>query len=402
MSGGRALTLSEWRIPLSDLNYGEEEEAAVLRVLQSKWLSMGPEVQSFEKEFAEFIGAKHAVAVSNGTAALHLSYLVLGIGPEDEIIQPAINFVAAANMSVAVGATPVFADIIGIHEPTVDPAEIEIRITSRTKAVVVMHYGGYLCRISEISEICRRHGLALIEDACHATGARYLDKDQQSPHGGMAGDLGDLGCFSFFSNKNLATGEGGMVVTNRDDLAERLRLFRSHGMTTLTWDRHKGHAGSYDVTLHGFNYRMDEIRAALGRTQLKKLEHSNRLRKQLVSLYRRYLTAAPGWVVPFNDHAHESSYHLMVAIAPDPEARGMVAKGLKEVRIQTSMHYPCLSGFKAFERFAASDLKNSYSFSTRALTLPLYPTMTASQIEEVCSTLSGIAEQSEVTRETIG
>src|SRR5262249_2295938 len=281
LSEGRLSILSEWRIPLSEPDYGVEEEAAVIRILQSKWLSMGPEVQRFEREFAGYIGVEHAVAVSSGTAALHLSYLALGVGPGDEIIQPAINFVASANMSVAVGAAPVFADILGLCEPTVDPADVESKITPRTKAVVVMHYGGYMCRMPEIAEICRRHDLALIEDACHSVGAHYRDPDRRPPHGRKAGNLGDIGCFSFFSNKNLWTGEGGMVVTNRNDLAERLRLLRSHGMTTLTWDRHKGHARSYDVTLHGFNYRIDEIRAALGRVQLKKLERNNQLRKEL-------------------------------------------------------------------------------------------------------------------------
>jgi len=401
-SEGRISILSEWRVPLSEPDYGVEEEAAVTRVLRSKWLSMGPEVQSFEKEFAEFLGVKHAVGVSSGTAALHLSYLALGLGPEDEIIQPAINFVAAANMSVAVGATPVFADIISLHEPTICPAEVERKVTPRTNAVVVMHYGGYLCRISDISEICRRHSLPLIEDACHAVGAHYRDSDQESPYRMKAGNLGDIGCFSFFSNKNLATGEGGMAVTNRDDLAERLRFLRSHGMTTLSWDRHQGDAATYDVMLHGFNYRFDEIRAALGRTQLKKLERNNQLRKQLVSLYRRELAALPGWIVPFDDAAGYGSYHLMVAVAPDEQVRGRVMKRLKEVGIQTSMHYPCLSDLKAFRRFAACDLRNSCSFSRRAITLPLYPTMTASQVEEVCSAIFSVAAQDELTEVATG
>ncbi len=179
--------MSDWRIPLSDLDYGEEEKEAVLRVLASKWLTMGPEVQAFEREFAEFLGVKHALAVANATAALHLAYLALGLGPGDEVIQPALNFVAAANMTVAVGAAPVFADIVGLDEPTIDPQDIERKITPRTKAVVVMHYGGYLCRMSEISDLCRRRGLALIEDACHAVGARYLNPADSTLHNRMAG-----------------------------------------------------------------------------------------------------------------------------------------------------------------------------------------------------------------------
>lgn len=195
--------MSDWRIPLSDLDYGPEEEAAVLRVLRSRWLSMGPEVQAFEKEFAELVGAKYAIAVSNGTAALHLSYLTLGLGSGDEIIQPAINFVAVANMTVAVGSTPVFADIVAVDEPTIDPADLERRITPQTKAVVVMHYGGYLCRMAEINEICERHGLFLIEDACHAVGARYSDPQERNPHQKMAGNIGDIAAFSFSATKTF-------------------------------------------------------------------------------------------------------------------------------------------------------------------------------------------------------
>ncbi len=388
--------MPEWQIPLSDLDYGAQEEAAVLRVLRSKWLSMGPEVLAFEQEFAQFVGVKHTIAVSNGTAALHLAYLALGLGPEDEVIQPAINFVAAANMAVAVGATPLFADIEGEHQPTIDPADIERGITQRTKAVVVMHYGGYLCRMDEIRAICERHGLALIEDACHAIGARYLAPQRQLLHGRMAGSLGDIACFSFFSNKNLATGEGGMVATNRDDLAERVRLLRSHGMTTLTWDRHRGHASSYAVASHGYNYRLDELRAALGRVQLEKLEHNNHLRRQLTLAYRRHLGALSDWTVPFADYRSESAYHLMVVVAPDERLRDRVRQSLKEARIQTSLHYPCVPDFEAFAQFRMGDVETSRSFARRALTLPLFPGMTESQVEAICSIFHDTVVESNV------
>ncbi len=377
--------MSDWRIALSDLDYGPREEAAVLRVLKSKWLSMGPEVQAFEKEFGELVGAKYAFAVSNGTAALHLSYLAQGLGPGDEIIQPAINFVAAANMTVAVGSTPVFADIVGVDEPTIDPAKIEGRITPQTKAVVVMHYGGYLCRMAEIKEICEQHDLLLIEDACHAVGAQYLDPQDRSPHKKMAGSIGDIACFSFFSNKNLATGEGGMVVTNRDDLAERLRLLRSHGMTTLTWDRHKGHARSYDVILNGYNYRFDELRAALGRCQLAKLKGNNRRREELVSAYRKNLSSFPGWIIPFKDYSGDSTYHLMVALAPTEEVRLKTVENLTKQRIQTSFHYPFLPEMSAFKNYRSQGLARSVSFASRVITLPLFPTLPLQHVEEICA-----------------
>lgn len=377
--------MSNWSIPLSDLSYGAEEEAAGLRVLKNRWLSSGPEVQTFEEEFAEFLGVKHAIAVANGTGALHLSYLALGLGPGDEIIQPAINFVAAANMTVAIGAIPVFVDITGLDEPTIDPEDIVRKVTSRTKAIVVMHYGGYLCRMDEIHELCRQYNLALIEDACHAVGARYTDPQGQPPS--MAGSLSDIGCFSFFSNKNLATGEGGMVVTNRADLANLLRQLRSHGMTTLTWDRHQGHASSYDVTVHGYNYRLDDLHAALGRVQLQKLNHNNKQREQLVTAYHRNLSALPGWIIPFSNYSGHSSYHLMVVVAPDPEMRQQIMQEMKEASIQTSLHYPCIPDFKAFGSYEVTGLSFSRSFAQRVITLPLFPSMTMAQVDRVCSVI---------------
>ncbi len=289
----------EWAIPLSDLDYDFEEMTAVQRVVASKWLSMGAEVQAFEREFAAMHEARHALAVANASAGLHLAFLALGLGRGDEIIQPALNFVAAANMTRAVGATPIFADIIDLNEPTIDPEHVERLATARTKAVVVMHYGGNLCRVKELAEFCRARGLVLIEDACHAVGARYQRLDQRPPHGAMAGSIGDVSAFSFFSNKNMATGEGGMVVTNRDDVAERVRLLRSHGMNSLTWDRHKGHASSYDVVVNGYNYRLDELHAALGRTQLAKLIRNNERRRRLLEAYRDCLQSLSGWTLPF-------------------------------------------------------------------------------------------------------
>src|SRR5262249_13410538 len=149
-----------------------------------------------------------------------------------------------------------------------------------------MHYGGNLCRMAELTELCQDRGLALIEDACHAVGARFYDAGRRPPHGAMAGSIGDISAFSFFSNKNIASGEGGMVVTNRDDLADRVRLLRSHGMSSLTWDRHNGHASSYDVVMNGYNYRFDDLHAALGRVQLAKLTRNNERRRRLLEAYR--------------------------------------------------------------------------------------------------------------------
>ena len=381
--------MSDVKIPLSDLDYGHEEEEAVLRILRSKWLSTGPEVKRFEQEIAALVGVRHAVAVANGTAALHLSLLALGIGRGDEVIQPAVNFVAAANTTCAVGATPVFADIAGLDEPVLDPAQVERLITPRTRAVVVMHYGGYATRLLEVARICRAHGIALIEDACHALGSRasgHAGGPDPAPMASsiMAGSLGDLSCFSFFSNKNLAIGEGGMVTTSSDALLAAVTRLRSHGMTSLSWDRHRGHASSYDVVANGYNYRMDDVRAGLGRAQLGKLMRNNERRRGLVAAYRARLRSMPGMIVPFSDaEVADSACHLMVAVAPSPAARHAIAETLRGRGIQTSLHYPCVTGFSAFTG-SVGDLPHSIAYAGRTLTLPLFPTLTAEQVGQVC------------------
>lgn len=379
--------MSSWRIPLSDLCYGEAEEAAVLRVVRSGWLSMGPEVQAFEEEFAEAMGVNHAIACSSGTAALHLALLALEMPPGAEVIQPALNFVAAANMTLAVGATPVFGDIVALDEPTLDPGEVERLLSPHTRAVVLMHYGGYPARTQPIADLCRGRGIRLVEDACHAVGAAYTLDEAEGLRGRMCGTLGDVGCFSFFSNKNLATGEGGMLTTDDDYLAGRMRLLRSHGMTTLTWERHKGHASSYDVVANGYNYRLDEIRAALGRCQLAKLAEMNARRRKRTLQYHQALRGLDGCVLPFLDHTGDSAHHLMVVLAPDAEARSGAAAALKDAGIQTSLHYPCVADFTAFSGMAGGALEHSRSYASRVLTLPLFPDMTEGQVTEVCSAL---------------
>src|SRR3954453_22752555 len=248
-----------WRVPLCDIDYDEAEEAAALRVLRSRWLTLGPEVERFEQAFASMVGVPHAIAVTNATAALHLALLAAGVEAGDHVVQPAFNFVAAANMTRLIGAEPIFADIIDVAEPTIDPADVERKLTPRTKSVVAMHYAGYPARMTELARICRTKGIALVEDACHAVGGRYPYTSDYALHGRVVGDLGDVAAFSFFGNKNLVTGEGGMLTTRSDEIAACVRSRRSHGMTTLTLDRHLGRAFSYDVTDFGFNYRPTEL-----------------------------------------------------------------------------------------------------------------------------------------------
>ena len=397
-----------WRISLCDLEFGPEETAAANRVLANQWLSMGPETQGFEAEFASHLEVKHAIAVANGTVALHLAFLASGVGPGDGVIQPAVNFVASANMTKAVGASPLFGDIASLAEPILSPEGVE-EVIARTarkltapkpKAVVLIHYGGYLRHAVEWKELCQRHGLLLIEDACHAVGAQS--------DSGSAGAIGDIGCFSFFSNKNIATGEGGMITTNRDDLAAKIRHLRSHGMTSLTWDRHRGHAATYEVVAHGYNARMDDLRAAIGREQLRKLPRINQRRRELVQLYWEKLAPLEqaGWTLAYRQLFQQqtaaksfgdelsTSCHLMTAVAPDPETRWACAEALGKAGIQTSLHYPFIPGFSVFKDVPEwVPLDKSRAFCQRVLTLPLCPRLTTENVEEIAQRIIEVSDR---------
>ena len=212
----------------------------------------------------------------------------------------------------------------------------------------------------------------------------------------MAGSIGDVSAFSFFANKNLATGEGGMVVTNRDDLAERIRLLRSHGMTTLTWDRHKGHASSYDVAANGYNCRLDELHAAIGRSQLAKLAPNNERRRRLLATYRERLKGLENWLIPFAGTDGDSSGHLMVAVAPTSEEQRDAVQRLREAGIQTSLHYPCIPDFSGFACWKTDAVKISREFTSRAITLPIFPTMSEAQVNMVCSAIKSHPKQGEL------
>jgi len=371
--------LTEWRITLSEPDLGAEESQAVAAVLRSRWLTMGAVTKTFEEKFAAYCGAEHAIAVCNGTAALHLAHWALGIGPGDEVICPSLTFVATANAVLYCNAMPVFADVSGLDDFNLSPKAIHAKISSRTRCVTVMHYAGYSCDMAAIRKIAAEHGLAVIEDACHAVGAEYKGK--------KCGTLGDIGCFSFFSNKNLATGEGGMLVTNDSDLAEKLRLGRSHGMTTMSWDRHQGHAFGYEVIDLGFNYRLDEIRAALGQTQLGKLEANNRRRRELTRRYHDQLGELPELGLPFRRREAASACHLLPILLPQTCDRPGFMQEMKRRGIQTSVHYPPIHRCAYYQKHfkpAADSLPVTEEVSGREVTLPLHPLMTLNDVDFVC------------------
>jgi dTDP-4-amino-4,6-dideoxygalactose transaminase len=367
----------DWKIPLADIDFDSREETAVLDVLKSRWLTMGGVTQAFEEEFASYVGARHAIAVANGTAALHLACLGVGLGPGDEVIVPSLTFVATANAVRYTGAVPVFADVESELDLDISINSIQQKINGRTRAIMVMHYGGYACDMPAILKLAQAHGLKVIEDAAHAVGTEI--------EGRKAGVWSDVGCVSFFSNKNMTTGEGGMVVTNDDTAAAKMRILRSHGMTSMSWDRHKGHAWSYDVVELGYNYRMDEIRAALGRIQLEKLEKNNQRRRALSALYREQLEElVPSMVVPFTLPRGISACHLFPVLLPDGYDRTNFMEHLKTWGIQTSIHYPPIHKFQTYAgNDALFSLPVTENVAGREVTLPLYPGLTDENVAYV-------------------
>jgi dTDP-4-amino-4,6-dideoxygalactose transaminase len=367
-------------IPLFDLNYGREEKESVLRVLRSKWLTMGPETEALEKEFAEYFKVKHALAVSSCTTALHLANLAVGVKKGTKVICPSFTFVATSNSVLYAGGIPVFADIISTDDWTISPNEIKKKINKNTRAIIVMHYGGFACKMDEIIEIAKCNKITVIEDAAHAPGSFYKDR--------LLGAIGDISCFSFFSNKNISTGEGGMICTNNDDYANYIKIIRSHGMTSATLDRHHGHAYSYDVTDLGYNYRIDEIHAALARCQLKKLKKGNERRRLAAIRYKNAFSKIDKITIPFADYSFSANYHIFPILLDKSINRHSLMVFLRGKGIQTSIHYPPVHKFSYYKTFMGDQiLRNTDFVSQRELTLPMYDGITDAQIDYVVDAL---------------
>src|SRR5437870_2895669 len=373
-----------WKARLSELEFDDRELAEILDTLDSAWITAGSRTQAFEKAFAELIGKAEAVAVSNGTAALFLALKALGVGPGDEVLVPSMTFVATAAAVMHCGATPVLVDICSLDNPTMDPEDAAAKVSRRTKGILPVHYAGIPADMDRLCALAKGNGLFLVEDAAHAPGAMF---------GGQAcGSLGDAGCFSFFGNKNITTAEGGMITTNDPELARRLRLLRSHGMTVSSWDRDKGRPAHYDVLEVGFNFRFDDIRAALGLVQLEKLPMFNQKRAELVQRYNeRFLQANLDLILPFASlpELKEPSYHIYPIVLATPEERDSVADLLKAEGIQTSIHYPPIHHFSAFREASKEvHLPVTEAFAARELTLPLYPSLPPAQLDAIVSAVT--------------
>jgi dTDP-4-amino-4,6-dideoxygalactose transaminase len=371
----------EWKVPLADIRVTEEDIAAVVETYRSGWLSMGPRTEELEAAFAEYAGVRNAIAVTNGTAALHLICLVAGLGPGDEVIVPSMTFVATVNAVAYTGATPVFGDIAGLTAPWLSASDCHAALTPRTRAIMAMHYGGHPGDISALRDLAVGQNVMLLEDAAHAVGSR-LD-------GHPLGAVGTAGAFSFFSNKNLAVGEGGMIVTDDDELATSMRLLRSHGMTTLSWDRHRGHATDYDVVATGYNYRIDEPRATLGLTRLARVDEENTARQRLDARYRVLLADVEGVdQVASVPERSTSAHHLFTIVLDEGVDRRRFRAALAEHGVQTSVHYPAAHKFSIY----AGDhrpLSLTEAYAERTVTLPLFPHMTEAQQDLVVTAVRG-------------
>jgi dTDP-4-amino-4,6-dideoxygalactose transaminase len=374
-----------WRVPLTEIRMSEGDVEAVLDCLRSGWLTMGPRTGELEEAFAAYVGSEHAVAVANGTAALHLALLAAGVGPGDEVIVPALTFVASASAVRYTGAEPVLCDSIGPADLNIDPAAAAASVTPRTKAIMAVHLAGYPAALEELRALCDERGLALIEDCAQAIGA-------YAGPGRRVGTVGELGCFSMFSKKQLCVGEGGMVTTDDAELAAKVRSLRSHAMTSVTWDRHRGHAASYDVTDIGFNLRLDEPRAALGLSRLARLDEELDLRRRRVLRYRAALASAEGLELPWTDGDVERASHFafMVLLA-DRAARDRFRDGLRDRGVQTTW-YPALHTLTAFrDGRPVGSLPRAEELGARHCALPLSASLADDDLDWVVESARAVA-----------
>jgi dTDP-4-amino-4,6-dideoxygalactose transaminase len=361
---------------------GNDERAALSDVVDCGWITMGDRVRAFERSFSEIHGVADAVAVSSCTAALHIILQALGVGPGDEVLVPSLSFVATANCVLYVGATPVFVDIEALDWPLMSRADAAAKCSPKTKAVLLMHYAGYVADRDAWRDFARSRGLFLIEDAAHAAGAAG------------AGKLGHAAAFSFYGNKNLTTAEGGMVTAPDEELLGKIRKMRGHGMTSGTFQRFANRSVGYDVTMLGYNYRMDELRASIGLAQLKNLTRWNDKRKSLTQFYMQLLTErCPNVCLPFvkwlASSERISSHHIMPIVLPQEADRQRVIDRLREAEIQTSNHYPPIHRLSFYRsRFPSVLLPRTEQFAQRELTIPLHPKMDEWQVENVVTALA--------------
>lgn len=372
-----------YKIPLFNLNFDGKEAQAAYDTIQSGWISTGPKCEELEKMFVGMFRVGYAVSMSNCTDALHLCCLVCGVGPGDEVLCPSLTFAASANCIRYAGATPIFCDIVGPEHINIDPQEIEKKITVKTKAILVVHMAGFPCKMDEIMSIAKKHNLRVIEDACHGPLSEYK--------GQKLGTIGDCAAFSFFSNKNISTGEGGMFISNNKELADKARLLRSHGMTTMSYQRAGGHATAYDIVELGYNFRLDDIHAAIAIEQLKKLPSDLETRLAVRARYVERLSNIENVVVPFADNTEFVSNYIMPIVITKGavEDRNRIREAIHAAGIQTSVHYPAIHRFSIYKEYGAVLPQTEY-VTDHEITLPMYAALTMEQVDFICDTVDKV------------
>ena len=378
------------KIPFHRAYLGPEEAEAAAEVIKSGWLTMGEKTFRFERDFALYTSARAAVAVNSCTAALHLALKAVGIKPGDEVIIPAMTFIATSEVIAYFGAKPVLADI----DPgsfLIDPAEIEKKITPRTRAIIPVHYGGQCCDMDPIMDLARSHKLHVIEDAAHALPALY--------RGRMVGTIGDITCFSFYATKTVTTGEGGMVTTANPEWADRIRRLRLHGITKDAWNRYseKG-TWQYDVSEPGYKYNLADIASAIGIEQLKKCDAMNSMRHEIAMKYNKAFSGSEllhTWRVRDDAECAWHLYPLLVNTGTVSISRGELIEKLKAAGIGTSVHYIPMYRFSCFSGsgYSPADFPASEYMFERQLSLPVYPGMTAEETGYVINTVLSVLEK---------
>ncbi|MGD0035716.1 MAG: DegT/DnrJ/EryC1/StrS family aminotransferase [Bacteroidota bacterium] len=361
-------------IPVFKPNYGNEELEALKEPFSTGWIGLGPKTKEFESKFASYIGCKHAIGVNSATAALHLAMKVMGV-EDREVITTSMTFISTNHAILYNNAVPVFCDI----EPdslNIDTTKIESLITNKTKAIVVVHYGGYAVDLDPVLEIAKNHNLKLVEDAAHAAGGEYKGK--------KLGSIGDIGCFSFHAVKNLACGEGGMITTNDDKIDKLLRRLRWMGITKDTYSRdadtHKGYSWYYDVAELGFKCHMNDIPAAIGIVQLRKLEKSNARRAELVARYNDQLAGVGDVELPIcKSYMTKPAYHNYVIKS---SYRDKLNEYLKEKGISTGVHYYPNHLYDMYKPYYRH-LPVTETIWKKLLTLPLFPDLTNDQQDSI-------------------
>ena len=363
----------------------DEDKKIVKKTLTQSMLTLGPQLEKFENDFCKYSKAKYAVAVSNCTAALHLSLMALGIKKDDEVIIPDLTFVADANAILACNAKPVIVDI-NKENFFLSISNIKKNITKKTKAIIPVHIYGQVCNIEEILDVAKDNNLKVIEDCAHAVGTFHKSKH--------VGTLGNTGCFSFYPTKNITTAEGGMVITNSEKIAEKVRHLRNHGMTKSLKSRYSSeYPWIFDIKQQGYNYRLDEIRAALGITQLKRIKKINELRKKASSYYNKNLQNIPGIILPdmVNDKTH--SYHLYTIRVTKlyKLSRNQLFKKLKDNGIRTTVYWMPIHKYTAYRKFVkTSNILNTTKIYDEILALPLFPNISKKHQDVVIKVIKSV------------